>query len=161
MRPRAGVAAVGGEEVGDDHAEAAAGLAAVQGGDGGGEVAGRGGGAGAAPVVHGLGVQDGLEQGVHGGLAGAGGPAAHAVGVQQVGIGAVAEADGEEPDGGEGGDREVAFDHGLGAEVHAGGEVDQGPGFEFVVGDEVADVGVVVRAVTAQSMCRTSSSPGW
>lgn len=102
-----------------------------------------------------------MEEGVEGGFAGAGGPAAHAVGVQEVGAGAVAEAEGEEADGGEGGDGEVAFDHGVGAEVHAGGEVGEDPGFEFVVGDEVADVGVVVRAVTAQSMWRTSSSPGW
>ncbi|GLW65194.1 hypothetical protein Arub01_34380 [Actinomadura rubrobrunea] len=48
------------------------------------------------------GVEDGLQEGVHGGLAGAGGPAAQAAGAEEVGAGAVAEVDGEEADGGEG-----------------------------------------------------------
>ena len=71
----------------------------------------------------------------------------------------VAAAGGQQREGAGGGPGHVVLLAAGGAEGQAGRVVDQQPQLQLVVGDGVADVGLVVRAVSAQSMRRVSS-PG-
>src|SRR5690606_40529526 len=87
------------------------------------------------------GVREGVQQPVQGGAAGAGGDAVQVAFVQDVGAEPVTDTAGQEPDGADGGDDQVAFFHVGGADVHAGGQVGQGPGLQFPVGDQVAEEG--------------------
>ena len=76
------------------------------------------------------------------------------------GADAVLVAHREEPDARRGGERHLGLLHRGRAEAHRRRDVDDQPGLEVAVGDLVAHVGLLVRAVTFQSMRRTSS-PGW
>ena len=81
-----------------------------------------------------------MKEGEQGGPAGPSGDRPGPRSVEEDHARAVAGAGGQEPDGSDRGEGEVALATGRGAELHGGRSVDQDPRLQLPVGDRVPDV---------------------